>query len=307
MIGLLFSGQGAQTVGMGASLHEHSPAARALYDRADAVLGWSVRDVSFNGPQEKLTETRVCQPALYVHGLAVVAALQEAGKLPEAGAALGLSLGELTALSFAAAFDFETGLRTVAERGRLMQEACDATNGTMAAVIGGTVDDVRELAAAHGIDVANLNCPGQTVISGERAKVLAAADAAKASGKFRLVKPLDVAGAYHSRLMESARQRFAAFLETVDIREPRIPVFTNTSGGQVKSPAEIRAALARQVVSSVLWEDCMRSAQAMGVSDFFECGPDAALAGMAKRIDRALTVRSFSKWEDVSPRSDPRS
>jgi [acyl-carrier-protein] S-malonyltransferase len=116
--GLLFSGQGAQTVGMGASLYANSPAARTLYDRADAVLGWSLKDVSFNGPQEKLTETRVCQPALYVHGLAVVAALREAGKLPEASAAMGLSLGELTALSFAGAFDFEAGLRTVAERGR---------------------------------------------------------------------------------------------------------------------------------------------------------------------------------------------
>lgn len=300
MIGLLFSGQGAQSVGMGSNLYANCAAARDLYDRADAVLGWSLKDVSFNGPQAKLTETRVCQPALYVHGLAVVAALRAAGKLPEVGVAMGLSLGELTALSFAGAFDFETGLRTVAERGRLMQEACDATSGTMAAVIGGTLDDVRELCAAHDIDVANLNCPGQTVISGDKAKVLAAADAAKTTGKFRLVKPLDVAGAYHSRLMETARARFAAFLETVEIAAPRIPVFTNTTAQQVRTPGDIRTALARQVVSSVLWEDCMRAAAALGVTTYYECGPDAALAGMAKRTDRTLTVRSFANWEDVA-------
>ncbi|NDV61861.1 ACP S-malonyltransferase [Puniceicoccales bacterium CK1056] len=297
--GIIFSGQGAQKVGMGQSLFEGSPTAKALYEKADEVLGWKLSEISFNGPEETLTETRVCQPALYVHGFTVYTLLEEAGKTGDISLAAGLSLGELTALAAAGSFSFEDGLRVVAERGRLMQEACDATDGAMASMIGGEVEAVKELCAAHDVDMANLNCPGQIVISGETAKVGQAVEAAKAAGTFRMVVPLKVAGAYHSRLMEPARVKFEEFLQGVEIKEPQLTVLSNTTGKAVKTAAEIREALAKQVVSSVLWEDCMREAASMGVTDFYECGLGAVLAGMAKRTDRSWIVKSIAEFADL--------
>ena len=300
--GLLFSGQGAQKVGMGKSLVEGSATAKALYAQADAVLGWEqpLSQICFEGPEETLTETRVCQPALYVMGYAIAKILGEQGKLDGLSLAAGLSLGELTALAAAEAFTFEDGLRVVAERGRLMQEACDATDGAMASMIGGSREAVEELCAAHDVDMANLNCPGQIVISGESAKVAQAVEAAKAAGGFRMVVPLKVAGAYHSRLMEPARAAFEQFLAGVEIREPKLTVLSNTTGKAVKTPGEIRTALAKQVVSSVLWEDCLREAAALGVTELYECGPGGALAGMVKRTDRTLSVTSIAEYSDLS-------
>ena len=289
-IGFLFSGQGAQAVGMGRSLYENIPAARELYDRADAVLGWKLSAICFEGPEAELTQTRVCQPALFVQGCAIAAALKAGGRVNTPAACLGLSLGELTALTVAEAYTFEDGLRVVAERGRLMQEACDQTDGAMASMIGGSVDGVRSLCAEFDVDMANLNCPGQIVISGESAKVAKAVEAAQASGNFRMVVPLKVAGAYHSRLMEPAREAFEQFIQDVPLQRPKVPVFTNTTGQQVGEPDEIRSALAKQVVSSVMWEDCMRNAAALGIETFYECGPGAVLSGLARRIDRQIKV-----------------
>ncbi len=298
-IGLLFSGQGAQSVGMGRSLCDASAAARSVYEKADKALGWSISSFSFSGPAEALTETKVCQPALFTQGLAIVAALEETGRLPQVGAALGLSLGEFTALTYAGAFDFADGLRTVAERGRLMQVACEKTDGTMVSLIGGSVADVKEICAQFDVDMANLNCPGQIVISGDRERCLAAADAAKASGKFKMVAPLKVAGAYHSRLMQSAADAFTEFLGTVKISRPRIPVYSNVTGRLVEDPEEIRKNLSLQVTHSVRWEEDVRSAVAGGVASFIECGPGKILAGMLKRIDKSLAVSSVSEWSEV--------
>lgn len=284
---------------MGQSLAEGSELARELYQRADAVLGWKLSEICFNGPEETLTETRVCQPALYVMGYAVFRLLQEAGKLEDVTLAAGLSLGELTALAAAEAFSFENGLKVVAERGRLMQEACDATNGAMASMIGGERATVEALCAEHDVDMANLNCPGQIVISGESGKVGKAVEAAKAAGTFRMVVPLKVAGAYHSRLMEPAREQFETFLQGVAVEAPKLTVLSNTTGKAVTSPDEIRTALTRQVVSSVLWEDCMREAAHRGVTTFYECGPGAVLAGMAKRTDRSWSVVSIAELADL--------
>ena len=284
---------------MGQSLAEGSSAARALYEQADEILGWKLSEICFNGPEETLTETRVCQPALYVMGYALYSLLQERGKLDGLTHAAGLSLGELTALAAAGSFSFEDGLKVVAERGRLMQEACDATDGAMASMIGGSREEVEALCRDHDVDMANLNCPGQIVISGESEKVGQAVAAAKESGLFRMVIPLKVAGAYHSRLMEPARQSFESFLQSVEIREPALVVLSNTTGKPVQSPTEIREALAQQVVSSVLWEDCMVEANASGVTEFLECGPGAVLAGMAKRIDRSWKVVSFAEFTDL--------
>jgi [acyl-carrier-protein] S-malonyltransferase len=297
-LALLFAGQGAQKVGMGRSLHESSAAARALYDEAGRVLGWDLAKVSFEGPDSELTKTGVCQPALFAHGLALVEALREKGRLPAVEFALGLSLGEVTAHAAAGVFDFATGLGIVAERGRLMQAACEKSAGAMAAIIGEARGPVLDLCRESGVEAANFNAPGQIIISGERSRIEAAVAAAKARG-FKKVIPLNVAGAYHSRLMEPARAAFEAFLADIAFSAPRFRVFTNTTGGAVSDPAEIKAALVRQIVSPVLWEDCMRSAAAAGATEFWELGPGGVLAGLARRTDKAWSVRSICEYADI--------
>lgn len=297
-IALLFSGQGAQKVGMGKSLYDQSPAARAIYDQADAVLGYSLTKICFEGPDADLTQTKVCQPALFVHGSAVLAALQEKGKLPEVGYALGLSLGEITAYTAAGVFDFSTGLRVVAERARLMQQACEASKGGMAAVVGQTRDEVAALCQEFDIEAANFNAPGQIIVSGDKAKVEAAVAGGKAKG-WKKVMALNVAGAYHSRLMEPARAGFASFLQTVEFKAPRYKVFTNTTGQAISQPDELRAALVKQVVSSVLWEDCMRSAAAAGATEYWELGVGGVLAGLARRIEKSWVAKSFAEAVDL--------
>jgi [acyl-carrier-protein] S-malonyltransferase len=297
-LALLFAGQGAQRLGMGRSLSESSEAARALYSEAGRVLGWDLAKVSFEGPDSELTLTRVCQPALFVHGLALLAALKERGHLPPIDMALGLSLGEITACAAAGVFDFPTGLRIVAERGRLMQGACDQSAGSMAAVIGESRDAVSGLCLEFGVEAANFNGPGQVIISGETPRIAAAV--AAAGGRGIRVKQLNVAGAYHSRLMEPARAAFEAFLRDIPFAAPRFRIFTNTTGRAVCDPAEIRTALVRQVVSPVLWEDCMRSAAAAGATEFWELGPGGVLAGLARRTERSWKVRSLAEYEDLA-------
>ena len=297
-LALLFAGQGAQKVGMGKSLCDGSAAARALYDEANQVLGWDLRRVSFEGPEAELTQTRVCQPALFVHGLAVLAVLKERGQLPPVAFGLGLSLGEVTALTAAGVFDFATGLRVVARRSELMQQACERSLGGMAAVIGEERAKVLELCREFDVEAANFNAPGQIIVSGEKAKVDALVAGAKDRG-VKKVMALNVAGAYHSRLMEPARAAFADFLAGVPFRAPAFTVFTNTTGQAVAEPDAIRAALVKQVVSSVLWEDCMRAAVAAGATEFWECGPGGVLAGLARRTDKAWVVKSFSELAEL--------
>ena len=283
---------------MGKSLSDGSAAARALYEEANRVLGWDLAKICFEGPEAELTQTKVCQPALFVHGLAVVAALKERGQLPDVKFALGLSLGEVTALTAAGVFDFATGLRVVARRGELMQQACEKSVGGMAAIIGEERAKVYELCREFDIEAANFNAPGQIIVSGEKAKVDALVAAAKDKGLKRIM-PLNVAGAYHSRLMEPARAEFAQFLAGVTFHRPQFTVFTNTTGQAVSEPDDIRAALVKQVVSSVLWEDCMRSAVAAGATEFWECGPGGVLAGLARRTEKAWVVKSFSELSEL--------
>jgi len=295
--GLLFSGQGAQRVGMGRSLYEQAASARALYDEANGVLGYDFKKICFEGPEEELTQTRVCQPALYVLGFAAAKLLAERGQFAEVRCALGLSLGELTALATAGVFDFATGLRLVAARAELMQKACEATQGGMAALIGGDRAAAENLAKECDIDLANLNCPGQIVVSGEGENVAKAVGLAKERG-FKMAVPLKVAGAYHSRLMASASTAYADVLKDAEFKTPRFTVFTNVTGKAVSAPEEIKAALVRQIVSPVLWEDCQRAALALGVVEYYECGPGAVLAGFAKRIDKAIIIQPACEWAD---------
>lgn len=297
-IALLFSGQGAQSVGMGRDMVERSSAAAGLYERADAVLPFSLSQASFEGPADLLTETRVCQPALFVHGLAIVELLKSAGKLAAVDCASGLSLGELTALCVAGVYDYETGLRVVAERGRLMQECCERTDGTMASLIGGTPEAAQELASEFDVDIGNHNCPGQIVLSGATSGVNAAVGKAKSAG-FKMAVPLQVTGAYHSRLMQPAAEAFEAFLATVEFSRPRLPVFSNVTGEAADDPETIKSLLVRQVTSPVRWETCFRNVVGRGVERSLECGPGGVLAGLAKRIDRGATVISIDSANGV--------
>src|SRR5881398_860398 len=231
-VALLFAGQGAQVVGMGKDLAGEFPTAADLFRRADEILRRKLSDIAWNGPIEELTKTSNCQPALFVHGLACLSVLRElAGNFPIGGAA-GLSLGEITAQASAGTFDFASGLKLVERRGELMDEACAATNGAMAAMIGADENVVRQLAADEEVDIANINAPGQIVISGELAKVEAAVGVAREYG-IRRATLLNVAGAYHSRLMESAYRKLREVLLEVEMQIPQFPVISNVTGEEV--------------------------------------------------------------------------
>lgn len=293
-IALLFAGQGAQTVGMGKDLAAASPAAAALFAQADAQLGYALSNLAFEGPAEELTKTAVCQPALYVHGLACLAAIRE--RLPgfTFAATAGLSLGEFTAHAAAGTFDFATGLALVDKRARAMQAACDETQGGMAAIIGAEENDVRSLASAADVDVANLNCPGQIVVSGEASKVALAASIAKEYGARKAVE-LTVAGAFHSRLMESAYQSLKAALEETAIVEPSVPVICNVDARPVSDPQEIRRTLADQVTGSVRWTESIEHLLDHEHCDLLvELGPGGVLAGLVGRIRKGTPVVSIS-------------
>jgi [acyl-carrier-protein] S-malonyltransferase len=293
-IALLFAGQGAQQVGMGKDLAEKYPGAGELFARADAITGRSLSKVCFEGPEEDLTQTKNCQPALYVHGLACLAALRsELGEFPVHVAA-GLSLGEFTAHAAAGTFDFESGLRLVAQRGLFMQEACDESHGGMAAMIGGDESAVRALAAECDVDVANLNSPGQIVISGESSKVSLAVSLAKEHG-VRMAKTLNVAGAYHSRLMNSAFEKLGDELERVTIQKPKFTVICNVDACPVTEADEIRQTLQDQVTGTVCWTETQELlVDQFNCQLFIELGPGAVLAGLLNRTRKGTACVSIS-------------
>lgn len=288
---LLFSGQGAQKVGMGKDWVENSATARGLAAQADKALGFSLSEVMFDGPEEELTKTSRCQPALFLHGMMGLALIRE--RLPHLVpvAAAGLSLGEFTAHAAAGSFSFEDGLRLVARRGEFMEEACLATEGAMAALIGGEEEKIRELANAVGVDVANFNAPGQIVISGETGAIDAAVAQAKDFGIRRAIK-LNVAGAYHSRLMQSAQDKLANELDGVSIQPPSIPVICNFAAREVSEPADIRTMLANQVTGSVRWTESVQALIAQGHRTFLELGPGKVIAGLVGKIDKDARVYS---------------
>lgn len=291
-IGLMFSGQGAQHPGMGQALYQNSDAARKLYDDADRILGWSLSTLCFNGPQEELTACAHCQPAIFVTSLAALAARWEntLGEDEVFVAAGGLSLGELAAVTAAGVVDFENGLKMVAKRGELMDECCRGTQGAMAAVIGCDEAVLEAACQRYGVVVANYNCPGQRIISGEAKAVEAcAAEVAPASMKTQM---LQVAGAYHSPLMAPAAEAFGAFLEEIHFEAPKMPLVHNVTGKWGEdSDLSLKALLTRQIASSVRWEEC--AAALMGRCEkLLELGPGHVLCGLVKRIDRRFPSES---------------
>jgi [acyl-carrier-protein] S-malonyltransferase len=328
---LLFAGQGAQVVGMGKDLAEKFPSAKAWFDRANTALGYDLASICFNGPEAELTKTENAQPGIFLVSWVAFQLLKEQVGVQSRDvrdcsatdtlkrelqlkfdATAGLSLGEFTALTAAGAMSFEDGLRVVRQRGKFMQEACDATHGGMAAVIGLDETPTREVCAEAGVVLANLNCPGQLVISGEAEKITKACELAKARGAKRAI-PLPVAGAYHSPLMAGAQSKLQAELAKIQISPPTVPVISNVTAhahgvAQASSLcvadavvtmteihrqdacATISARLVEQVTSSVLWEKSMRSLLAQGFTRFIELGPGTALSGFMKRIDKTAQM-----------------
>jgi [acyl-carrier-protein] S-malonyltransferase len=286
---LLFAGQGAQVPGMGKDLAENFPAARALFDQANEVLGYDLAGVCFNGPEAELTRTENAQPGIYLVSWVAFRLLKERAPDFRFQATAGLSLGEFTALAAAGVMSFEDGLRTVRARGQYMQEACEATRGTMAAIIGLDEETTRQVCAETGAEVANLNCPGQIVISGELEAVNKACELAKEKGAKRAL-PLTVAGAYHSRLMAGAQPKLRAALSAVPLHLPAVAVISNVTARPHATAGEISARLVEQVTHSVRWEESMRHLLAEGFTRFIELGPGTALSGFMKRIDKNVQM-----------------
>jgi [acyl-carrier-protein] S-malonyltransferase len=286
---LLFAGQGAQVTGMGKDLAEKFPSAKTWFDRANAALGCDLAGICFNGPEADLTKTENAQPGIFLVSWVAFQLLKERVPNLKFDAVAGLSLGEFTALTAAGTMSFEDGLRVVRQRGKFMQEACDATKGGMAAIIGLDEAPTREVCAEAGVVLANLNCPGQLVISGEAVKIVKACELAKARGAKRAL-PLPVAGAYHSPLMASAQPKLGAELAKVNLVSPIMPVISNVTAQAHGTPVEISARLVEQVTSPVLWENSMRYLLAQGCTRFIELGPGTALSGFMKRIDKTAQM-----------------
>jgi [acyl-carrier-protein] S-malonyltransferase len=284
---LLFAGQGAQAIGMGKSLSETFPTARQWFDRANAVLGYDLASLCFNGPEAELTKTENAQPGIFLVGWVAFELLKEQAPGLKFDAAAGLSLGEFTALTAAGAMSFDDGLRVVRERGKFMQEACEATRGGMAAVIGLDEEPTRAVCAEAGVTLANLNCPGQIVISGEAEKIGHAVELAKTKGAKKAI-PLQVAGAYHSPLMASAQPKLQAELAKISISPPMVPVISNVTAQP--HDTNICARLVDQVCASVLWENSMRYLLSQGYTRFIELGPGTVLSGFMKRIDKSARM-----------------
>jgi len=278
---------------MGKDLSQSYATAANLFSEADQRLQRSISQVAFEGPIEELTKTANCQVALYVHGLALLEVLKEELGAFRFQAAAGLSLGEFTAHAAAGTFDFGTGLKLVDARSRLMEEACLSTTGTMGAFVGGDEAAVREIARETDVDVANLNSPGQIVLSGATDNIQTAINLAKEKGIRRAV-PLNVGGAFHSRLMASARTQLIPILEMAAIRIPSPIVVANVTAAPVKEPMEIRRTLADQVTGSVRWlETITYLLDQAGCDLLIELGPGQVLAGLVTRIRKGTEVISI--------------
>lgn len=297
-VGYLFPGQGAQFAGMGQDLYAHFAEAKAVYDRANELLGFDVKRISFEGPAADLQKTRYAQAAIFVNSIAALrvfeAQFKPAGET--VAAAAGLSLGEATALVAANAIGLDAGIKFVRDRGLFMDEASVEVPGSMAAAIGMTLAEVEAVCAETGAEVGNLNCPGQIVISGKKAPVEAAVKRCQELGK-RAV-PLDVSGAFHSSCMNSACRRIEQALTQIEVRKPAYPVVSNLTAREEADPVQIKKNLIDQMNHRTLWEDSCRRMIAMGITKFYELGPGKVLKGLMRKIDSSVTVISLGTAED---------
>lgn len=283
MNSILFAGQGAQAVGMGRDLAEAYPECKALYTKANEILGYDLAKICWAGPESELLKSNHCQPAIFVTSAVCWQALRHERNALAIQSTAGLSLGEWTALWMAETVSFEEALRILEARGRFIQEACEEHAGAMLSVIGLEAAKLKSVAASTGVEIANYNSPEQTVLSGAREGIQAAEKLAKEAGAKRAIM-LNVAGAYHSSLMASAARRLEAFIRDLPIRPPCLPVISNVTGQPHGMPDDIRRQMVLQVTSPVQWVACVQSLQQQGVTRYIECGPGRVLSGLVKRI-----------------------
>ena len=285
----MFAGQGAQVPGMGKDFAESDATLMALFDKANAVLGFDLKKVCFEGPAEELTKSNICQPAIFVTSYAAFLAFQKRNPAPFAASA-GLSLGEWGALCAAGVLDFDATLTVLEARGRFMQEACEAVPSGMIAIVGATPAQLEELCAKTGCTVANVNSAAQQVLSGSKEEIAAAATVAKELGIKRAI-PLATAGAFHSKFMQPAREKLAPVLDGITFSAPKMPVLSNVTGKpHASDPAAIKATMLEQVTGTTNWAADVEAAKALGCTRFVEFGPGKVLSGLVKKIDAALTA-----------------
>ena len=295
MKAFVFPGQGAQFTGMGKDLYDNYPLAKELFEKANDILGFRITDIMFNGTDEELKQTKVTQPAVFLHSVISALCLGDDFK-PEMVA--GHSLGEFSALVSAGAISFEDGLKLVYARAMAMQKACEAAPSTMAAIIGLPDEKAEEICAevnkeGHVCVPANFNCPGQLVISGNIEAINEACEKLKAAGAKRAL-PLKVGGAFHSPLMQPAKDELQVAIENTQFSTPRCPLYQNVDGKPYTEPADIKANLIAQLTSAVKWTSCVLNMVADGADDFTECGPGKVLQGMIPRIAKNVTAHGIA-------------
>ena len=297
-IGFLFPGQGAQYVGMGKDLYETFPAAKKVFDRADALLGFSIKELCFQGPGDKLTQTLYAQPGIFVTSVAALAALQEKFPGTRPRFAAGLSLGEFSALVAAESLSFEDGLTLVQKRAEAMEKSAQNHPGTMASVMGLDQAACEQIAKEAGCEIANLNAQDQIVLSGSFETIQKACQLAEAKGAKRAI-PLKVGGAFHSTLMQDAKEDLEKALRNVTIREPRCAFIPNALGSKVSDPNQIRELLAKQLMSSFRWVQTMTQASNEGLALSLEVGPGKVLKGLARKSAPNMNVEPCGTADDI--------
>jgi len=296
----IFPGQGAQYVGMGKELYETYPEAKETFDKANQILKFDLTKLCFEGPKEELTSTENSQAAILVHSIAALRALEKnPARQFNPRFAIGLSLGEYTALVAAGSLSFEDGVKLVRKRGQFMQKASEKNPGKMACIIGMELGEIEKLCKGFGCEIANLNCPGQVVISGSSSAVELTASIAKEKGAKRAVM-LEISGAFHSPLMDYAKDKLEKEIESVTFNPPKYPVICNVTAKPTEDPEDIKENLITQVNSKTLWNDSIQYAASQGIKAYLEIGPGSVLKGLLRKIDKSLNVINLEKPSDFS-------